>query len=146
MSNNYVLFSFEVPLKKGEIPWVKNTLSDPPDYLCSDEGGEDRSVDFEWTVEDGEGEPCLYIYSEESGDINKVEEFLKMYLAYSDTDLTMIGFEVAFTSSSPKPGEFGGAACLVYVDRETGDINSIWASTSNWLDEFMGSVKEMKKS
>lgn len=143
MANNYTMFSFEIPLTAAELPWVKETLGKPPRELWPEgyEAEDEPEVEFDWCIEDQDTPtPCLFIYSEEGGNPDAAETFCKLFLANAPTDLKMIGFEMAYTCSKPRPGEFGGAACLVYV-APNGDIESKWNSTCSWLDEEMGKVK-----
>ena len=134
MANNYTEFSVLVPLAtEAERAWVKKTLSEPHEDLLP-EGRDDGEgdVEFEWDLDD-EG---LCIYSNGHGNTDAVEIFFKLFLADAPTKLTKLTAEFCYRCDRPKPGEFGGAAVIVWVgDDEEQTIQSDWCSTSAWLNE-----------
>lgn len=137
MANNYTEFSVSVPLATpAECEWVKTLLAKPPESLRPDWCDEDDcELEFEWVIEASGKVHELIIYTDSGeGNADKVEEFFKLFLADAPTKLKKLGAEFCFRSSRPRPGEFGGAAVVVWVG-DDGEIQSDWLSTQGWLEE-----------
>lgn len=129
MANNYLQFSFLVPLKtKKERTWLTKFLTDRPEgfwtanQIDDCEDVEDREVGFQHEFSD-EG---VLIYGEENGDTEQVIQILKQFLKASGTKLTKLGF--CYALPSLRPDEFGGGAILV---KKTGKVEYIDAN--EWL-------------
>ena len=100
-------------------------------------GVTDRSLDFvgfSWDIQKDEGGTRLWIYAQESGDVEQVAYFVQLFLKQFAPDgwwtLTW-----ANTCSRPLVGQFSGGALLVTA-RETFFNDSIC-----WLD-----AKRLKRS
>ena len=131
MANNYLQFSFLVPLKtKKERTWLTKFLTDRPvgfwtlNQIEDCEDVEDREVGFRHEFSDD----GVVIYAMENGDTEQVIQILKRFLKESGTKLTHVGFTYAYTCSSPRPDNFGGGAILV---RKAGKVDYIDAN--EWL-------------
>lgn len=131
MANNYLQFSFLVPLKtKKERTWLTKFLTDRPvgfwtlNQIEDCEDAEDREVGFRHEFSDD----GVVIYGEENGDTEQVIQILKRFLKHSGTKLTKLGFCYALTCSSLRPDEFGGGAILV---KKAGKVEYIDAN--EWL-------------
>lgn len=138
MANSYTEFSVFIALRtQEERDWVNKTLSDPPEVLRPDWcEPEDADTDFRWelTEETPYSDPGVVLWSEGESNPDKVEEFFKMFLAEAPTQTKALGAEFCYRCEKPRPGEFGGAAVVVWVG-EDGTIESDWQSSSSWLDE-----------
>ena len=137
MANNYTEFSFSIPLATtAECEWVETLLADPPAELrpdwCEPED-ECLDLEFDWAIEVEDGEQKLVIFSQDGeGNTDKVEEFLKIFLAKSPTKLRKLGAEFSYRCDRPRVGQFGGSAVFVHVAND-GSIVSEWMSTGDWL-------------
>ena len=137
MANNYTEFSFSIPLATpAECEWVETLLANPPAELRPDwcEPEDDAcDLEFDWAIEVEDGQQKLVIFSQDGeGNTDKVEEFLKLFLANSPTELTKLGTEFSYRCDRPREGQFGGSAVFVWV-AEGGEIKSEWTSTGDWL-------------
>lgn len=54
-----------------------------------------------------------YIYTEEYGDPDMAAEWIHILMQLNVITETKVLLEWAFTCSKPRPGEFGGGACLI---------------------------------
>ena len=83
---------------------------------------------------DGDAHELIIYTDSGEGNTDKVEEFFKMFLADAPTKLTKLGAEFCYRCDKARPGEFGGAAVVVWV-ADGGEIQSEWMSTQHWLQE-----------
>lgn len=124
MANSYVMFSMEVrDLTADEVGWIKEGMGDWERDLDPDEDEDKQLQAFceKWGIDDYTDWPLFDVefyddsaifYSDECGNADNLAKFLKAFLAANRPD-TCLGFEVAFTCSRLRPGEFGGAAYFV---------------------------------
>ncbi len=137
MANNYIEFSFSIPLATpAECEWVETLFANPPEALRPDwcEEG-DLDLEFDWEIEAGADGGELHIYSGDGcGNTDKVVEFFKIFLAGAPTELRKLGAEFCYRCEKPRPNEFGGAAALVWVG-DDGKIEEEWMSTGSWLQD-----------
>jgi hypothetical protein len=134
MANNYTQFSEEISnLTQEEKDWIVSVLEVPINdtqesfYLKDWEG-----PGFEWSFEDKRHiEPShtyntLWIYTEESGNIDNVAEFIQAFIKkFRPSYIFTISW--ADTCSKPRIHEFGGGAAVI-------DANHIRCmNTDTWL-------------
>ena len=139
MSNSYTEFSFSIPLATpAECEWVETLLANPPAALRPDwcEPEDDVcDLEFDWQIEVEDGKHELFIYTQDGeGNTDKVEEFLKIFLADAPTELKKLGAEFCYRCDKPRADQFGGSAVFVWV-AEDGEIKSEWLSTGSWLQD-----------
>lgn len=115
MADNYVLFSTIIPrLTPQEQAWVTNLLDsdtedNPPDLAAAgmplDEVDVDDWPGFQWEIRQPEGD--LWLYAEDSGNVQHVGHFVRAFLArFRPNDRWQMTW--AETCSKPRIGEFGG--------------------------------------
>lgn len=135
MANNYTLFSFALEITEPErTEWLRQAFA----AIDTEGDGEPAPPPegFETASLEIYGFPCTfevegstaYFYSDESGDVEVLTSVLQQFLVHFNIDKG-IGFEVAYTCSKPRPGEFGGGA--VWITHEGVE----WLSTGTWLAE-----------
>jgi len=145
MANNYLQFSEVIQLKsEAEKEWVEwylgiipgsdesdafEKLSDQSEYERQLERynlqTDDLSLNFQWNT--GE-ENDLWIYADESGDVDNVALFVQDYLRKFAPDESF-GITYASTCSKMRVGEFGGGAAFVTSD----EID--WVDAGSWVAE-----------
>ena len=140
MANNYTLFSFDIPaITVDEAEWCVKELKrreDSDDELCgwtwkvlgADERPELRTAVADALEREQQADPRrrLWLYAEESANIETAVRFLQDFLArWRPADV--LGFEWAHTCSSPRLGEFGGGAAVVTANYIK------WMNTTQWL-------------
>lgn len=127
MANNYCSFSAMLPLKtKKEREWVNKAFEEIQDALDEELTGETdpatkkwardwtknyESLGFDTELQD-EG---LWIYTEESGNVDAVADFVRMFLREFHPD-KFWKMTWACTCSRPKIDEFDGGALMVTAD------------------------------
>lgn len=144
MANNYLQFSFAVgPLSEECCDWVRGLLSQADQDEPSDdfrsifaEGDEFEWDDFEdlgfqWDL--GKESDSLWIYAEESGDVDMVVAFLKVLVAWGDPCLDEAGFTYSQTCSSPRLDQFCGGAVLVRMT-DDGPVCE-YMNAGQWLSD-----------
>jgi hypothetical protein len=131
VANNYTQFSIEIAATEAEKDWIKAVWKalNSEDEVAIEGWGWEPSDDYPPCTVEFEADSMVF-YSEESGNTDFLCEILQRMLARFDCDKA-IAFECAFTCSSPRPGEFGGAAAWITKDGVE------WCSTGNWLAEKM---------
>ena len=146
MSNNYLQFSFEVPLNTPEEKeWLETFLDTRPegfwtkDQIADEPDVEERLPDFEWQFGDG----AIIFYAEENGDTEQMTQVLQEFLLKSDTALKAIGFSYSFTSSAMRPGEFGGGA--IVVTRATANYDNHFGKIPSTKVEYIDSLEWLIK-
>ena len=149
MANNYQQYSFAITnLTPEEQEWVK-TLNEINDYdddgFASDslydgepwysyavlESPGGRYVGGKWQESDTKD---LWIYYDESGNVQGVAEYVQEFLAKFRPD-EAIGFEWADWCSKPRLDEFGGGAVFITAT----DVQ--YMSTGEWLHEKFKEAK-----
>lgn len=144
MANNYMYFSFGIPLQsQAEEEWAQKFLnyadSCVTDWVKPDHGPEStalmeafpdwnewQELGFDWEI-DGNAE--LHIYAEAGeGNTSSVAGFLQAYLRKFENP-GKIGFEFCWTCSQSRKGEFGGGACVVTTETEE------WWNSAEWLEK-----------
>jgi hypothetical protein len=145
MANHYTLFSEGIgDLTEEERAWcharLKHLEATLPtlDHDGMDEDGspcapEDKAyvngsqwLGFQWAIKPDGGAHFLWMYAQESGDVEQValfaREFLVRFRPQSCFSLTW-----AATCSKPRIGEFSGGAVVVTADEMTWNSASYWA-------------------
>ena len=133
MANDYTLWSEALDLSKDDDvrseqeAWIRSVLM-PSDEYDADELDVPTAVgahltkmgvraeqaqteywpDFDWKIENG----YLWVYSEESGNLDNLAVFVQGFLAKFDPK-GWFQIEWAATCSAPRLGSFGGGAMLV---------------------------------
>src|ERR1700722_15164163 len=117
MAENYLLFSEQiVSITEEEEAWIRQVLDveDEKSAVLKEAGLRVKAVDvdcwpgFEWDVRDAE----LWIYSEESGYIEHVGEFVRAFLSrFRRDDCWSLTWAAA--CSKPRIGEFYGGGLFV---------------------------------
>lgn len=122
MANNYTQFSEALAEIKPEgIAWLKEQL---------EEGGPfEGCCEFEF-----ETESSLWIYAEESGDLEQTVDLVQQYLQKFDPDYAWT-MTWASWCGKPRIGEFGGGAVVVTATEQR------WMNTWDWVEN---KLKEMK--
>jgi len=138
MANNYLQFSFAVPVSSDECrKWIIDLLSQAEqDERTAEfetifpEFGDTEELGFSWDL--GEPSDAIWIYAEESGDTESVVRFLAALIERPDAGLDQVGFGYGCWCSSMRPGEFGGGAIIVYLD-DSGGAQVKYVDTFEWL-------------
>lgn len=141
MANNYLQFSFKVPMSEEAGRWCQSRLDCLGELAYGTEDAEDAalieevrgwelgkvlldeqtSLGFSSEYEDG----ALYLWAEESGDVEHAALFVLEYLRkWEPTGI--VGFEYSVSCSKPRVDEFGGGAVVItknsYVVRSTASL------------------------
>jgi hypothetical protein len=138
MADNYVQFSMAVAkLTVRERKWMKEELRGFYDQSVDDDAAADAFCS-KWGLDDVEDWPTfdhefnardrsVVFYDDGQGNPDHLANFLRAFLENWRQD-RCLGFEVAYTCSKARPGEFGGAAYWVTArGREV-------MSTLDWLE------------
>ena len=137
MANSYTQFSFTFPVNEAEQAWLQAKIDRltalifgevEPETEWEEDLVEESSFGLVVNFEEG----AAYFMSEESGNVELAIDVVQQFLSHF-RPTAAIGFEWANTCSKPRPGEFGGGACLI-TTTETKFIN-----TGLWLAEQMES-------
>lgn len=122
MANNYTEFSELIEnLTDEERSWFERRM----EKLEAD-NEEDFIGDFSYGIEDGG--KTLWIYSDESGDIDVACDVIQEFLAeFRPSESFTLSW--AATCSKPRVGEFGGGAVYVTADRVE------YVSSWGWIDQ-----------
>lgn len=150
MANNYLQFSEVLTLKNPkEAEWVKRRLGlfkrvgesdDPeshPEYSDYEKmvkqyvnHGDDPVIEFDWNIEQrrADGRFLLYIFSEESGNIDQAAIFVQEFLLNFTPDKCFY-ISWAETCSRPRAGEFGGGAAFITAKKIQ------WMNIADWCDD-----------
>jgi len=123
MANNYEQFSFAIDdVTEEEAEWLLGYVVPDSDYSDEDEGP--AGVTFAYDID------TVYVYNEGGeGDTEALISMLSSFL-FKFRPQDMIGFEIAYTCSKPRTGEFGGTAVAIY-----GDWTVDSYATTDWLNE-----------
>lgn len=151
MANNYTQFSEALELEHpGEVEWAKNHFGlfervseseDPsshPEFgayeemaeLYGIEDGDEPMIGFDWSLEPRgkKGAATLYLFSEESGNVDHAAIFVQDYLRKFARD-KCFSITWAATCSKPRAGEFGGGGIFITAK------NIEWVEAWSWCDE-----------
>jgi hypothetical protein len=133
VADNYLQFSEQLPISsKREEAWLRAVLKDGedrkgrphPDALWD----EDWGVGFSWKIEGSKEERSLWIYAEESGNVEKVADMVVAFLRkFRPEGSFALGWSE--TCSKPRFGEFGGGAMFVTAK------GAEFLSSINWLHQ-----------
>ena len=159
MANNYLQFSECICIEADEFEWVEKylgilgtfideDLKDPethPDYalyrsvLDTFEIEPDaESFDFEWNIEDRtKNSALLYIFSEESGNLENAALFIQQFLRKFRPD-GYVSLTWAATCSKMRAGEFGGGAAFITAEKIE------FMDSYSWVDKQIAEFKEKK--
>ena len=121
MANNYTLFSTVIPLCKGKEIEAKEWWGNIQDPTESDDWWANPSIEFSQNE-------FVYVYSEESGDVERTAHLFQEYLVTFDID-DFIRFEFAYTCSKMRAGEFGGGVCIITKSEQ------FWCNSGSWLPD-----------
>jgi len=135
MANNYTIFSEMLVLKnQDERNWVQNVLFQLQAMFDEEEGEYPEWMEtwkeFGYLGFDTEMQnDGLWIYAEESGNVDLVAEFVRAFLHrfYKDGFWKMTW---ACTCSKPRLGEFDGGAIFVTADSIS------WMNSSKWFSQM----------
>ena len=137
MADHYTQFSFTFPVDEAEQAWLQAKIDRITALIFGEVKPEtewEENLVEEWSfglaVNFEEG--AAYFMSEDSGNVELVIDVVQQFLSHF-RPTAAIGFAWANTCSKPRPGEFGGGACVITAT-ETKFIN-----TSLWLDEQFAS-------
>ena len=126
MANYYTQFSCELDLKATtNISRAKEIYSDLVNSADPTPNYGSLNVRFE------DDNTCVWIYSDESGDINAVVGFVN-HCAKEFSLTGLWGFQYANTCSKPRLDDFGGGAVLIDLATQA-VVSSI--DTSKWLED-----------
>jgi len=161
MANTYIQFCENLVLNNDdEVRWVKHHLEvidkvessdDPelhPDYYEAQRMSEDlyhlddcEPLGFQWSIYDGPGSTnkTLYIYSDESGNIEHAATFVLEYLTRFASD-RCFSFSWSDTCSESRPGEFGGGSVFITVEKTE------WFSSWDWLHKRKKAFAKKQKA
>lgn len=132
MANDYTLWSEAVELSQNpdarakEEAWIRSVLRSSDEYeaptsiaahlkemgVNADEAQAEYWPDFDWKIE----KDYLWVYSEESGNLDNLALFVQGFLAKFDPEGTF-RVEWASTCSAPRIGSFGGGVLVVTANR-----------------------------
>ena len=145
MANNYTRFSEGIDgITPEERAWIESQLDadswDPDAPLEWNAPLDDGLVGFEWELQETspngqltEGESYLWLYDEESGDLDQVGNFVQAFLAKFRPGQC---FTMTFSNScsSPRLGEFSGGG--VFVTKEGYEVFYAYDWLAGCLDQF----------
>ena len=127
MANNYVMFSLALrDVTDDEWRWLKRQY----EKAKKDDLGPGYQMRREQNV--------LYIFTEESGDLEKVATLLQNYLKEFHPK-SGVGFQWAETCDAPRPDNFGGGAVFITAKSQK------WWNTVAWLREASERFENRKK-
>lgn len=107
MAQNYTLFSVALEkLTDQEVDWWAKKIEEVTEDEFNDDGP--NGAIFDLNLETKE----IWIYAEESGNIEYVADALQAFLAANCPDKYTI-LTWAVTCSRPRPGEFSGGGVLI---------------------------------
>ena len=141
MANNYLQFSFVVPLNCEELAaWVEGLLSqeDSPleeldnDYrvaFCDPDYDHEDGLGFCWKLDGTD----LHIWAEEYGNTEQVTSLLQELVSHELSDVHLVTFSYACWCSRLCPGEFGGGAVSVRWDTEQRRSVVRYIDTFEWV-------------
>ena len=126
MASNFTLFSEAFDCNTDvAFAWMKAEYN----RRCHD----DEDVGFE--IEYDDTRRLVIVFAEESGDIEKVADFIQQALKkFSPNGCWAITY--AETCSSPRPGEFNGGAVFVTAEKIEYMNTYTWAKQK--MEEFLG--------
>lgn len=141
MANNYTMFSETLPIaNEEEKEWLNKLIEQ---IESGDETGPDAALvktlgdnlcpnylGFEYSFQ----EDCLWIYSEESGNVDAVAAFVQHFLNKFHPDKYW-ALTWACTCSKPRVGEFDGGA--IFVTANTIKFNNSYL----WLEKTKARYK-----
>lgn len=158
MANNYLQFSEAISqLTEEERAWCEARLRHLKEVLPAlDNDGQDENsapcapedepylggemcLGFQWSIDkEGDGY-CLWMYAEESGDVEHVvlfaQEFLARFRPHDYFTLTW-----AETCSKPRIGEFSGGAVFVTAEE------TAWNGAFSWIGEKTADFNQRKEN
>ena len=145
MANNYTLFSVSLgKCTNEEREWLRAEYARKheemiPDPGCPGELVENAEYDQDaGTCDiymDNEG---VIIYSEECGDGEVAAALIQGWLKEFHPKQWLV-LEIVNTCSKARPGEFGGAVCLITAKKQ------YWMNTSTWADQKGKQLKLNRK-
>ena len=146
MANNYTHFSFEFKINSpAEAEYLETVLQSADSY---DEGGTAKDIiddvfedyeeygclGFDYKIECGADGGEVWIHDDGGeGNVDYVVQFLQAYMLKFKVR-SPICFEFAFTCSSPRVGEFGGGAVIVFAH------DSKWLNSATWIKEKLSEL------
>lgn len=156
MANNYLQFSEAISqLTEEERTWCEARLRHLEEVLPAfDNDGQNENsapcapedepylgrcyLGFQWSIDKERDGYCLWMYAEESGDVEQVtlfaQEFLAKFRPYDYFTLTW-----AETCSKPRIGEFSGGAVFVTAKEMA------WNGASSWIGERTAEFNQRKE-
>ena len=157
MANNYLQFSEAISqLTEEERAWCEARLRHLEEALPAfDKDGENENsvpgapedepylsgvmcLGFQWSIDREQDGYCLWMYAEESGDVEHVALFAQEFLArFRPHDYFTLTW--AETCSKPRIGEFSGGAIFVTAEE------TAWNGAFSWIDEKTTKFNQRKE-
>ncbi|NQT93239.1 MAG: hypothetical protein HQ559_10795 [Lentisphaerae bacterium] len=139
MADYYTEFSLTLPLRTdAEKAWVNERIAGgvialtPHTADDADSVGPDDQLYFDATIQQAEEDApagVLWIYSQDSGNVDDVIVFLQAFLKAHRDSSEHISFEWSHSCSKPRTDAFGGGATIITADR------AYWTNTGAWLEK-----------
>lgn len=135
MADYYTEFSLLIPLRtEAEKLWVQERIAGgvvslaPHTADSADVVDDDDILYFDAEIQPTDGAGQLWIYSQDSGNVNDVIAFGQAFLQAHRAPTEHISFEWSHTCSKPRTDAYGGGATIVTQDR------AYWINTGAWLE------------
>lgn len=133
MANNYTQFSFTIALEKPEhVQWWRTVRELTYDDDYTEQAWSALGIEANETPEYA---PCsidveadgseVWLWTDESGSDDDTARLVHQFLRQFDI-ANPVSFEVAFSCSKPRPGEFGGAAYWITEEHYEGYGTCLW--------------------
>ena len=146
MANNYTLFSVSLgQLTDAEREWLRAEYAKTHDDVIIDPNSaygeeiDNPDYDQEAGTFDMELNPDeVIIYSEECGNGDAAADLIQAWLKKFHPKKWLV-LEIVNSCSRARPGEFGGAVCLVTAKKQR------WMNTGTWADQQAKRLKLNRK-
>jgi hypothetical protein len=79
-----------------------------------------------WEFSEGDKEKGVYLFCEDGGTPDEVVDIVQWFLAHDTEDTPWATFEIAFTCSKTRPGQFGGGAWFITKDSAEASGTAVW--------------------
>jgi hypothetical protein len=129
MANNYTLFSVAIEnVTPAEIEWLMRAYG----KLQGESYAADEDIGFELAFL---APTTAVVFAEESGDPDSAVKFIQRFMR-AHRPQAFMSLEWAETCSKPRPGEFGGGACVFSASEHW------YMSTRTWCQDKLRELNQ----